>query len=386
MKTKKQTHLILRPQAYSLLAITLLVISFGCHKAPVHPDDLKNFKQVNLVANTPEYQPVTVDPTLLNAFGIAWSPNGIAWVNSVGGHVSELYSAEGAIVRAPVNIPSPTDTIGGLPCGIVFSGGKGFNLSNGTSSFLFTGFDGVLSGWNGASGNNAKRLRASAGNSYTGLAIAASAGHNFIYGANFGAKKIDVWDTAFHRVPMSFRDPQLPDTYSPYNIQTVGDYLFVMYAELSTYDSTAGHGIAGAGKGYVSVFNTDGSFVKRFASKGTLNIPWGVTAAPGSFLENKDMITNAKENAGSSDNNVNHDPGDPVILVGNFGDGRINVYSEDARYLGQLQSHNQTIVIDGLWALSFAPSSATTVDPKRLYFTAGPDHENDGIFGYLIKQ
>jgi uncharacterized protein (TIGR03118 family) len=386
MKTKKQTRFILTPQAYSLLTMALLAISVGCHKPAVHPDDLKNFKQVNLVANKSEYQPVTIDPTLLNGFGIAWSPTGIAWVNSVGGHVSELYSAEGAIVRAPVNIPSPTDSIGGLPCGIVFSGGKGFNLPNGPSSFLFTGFDGVLSGWNGASGNNAQRLKASAGNSYTGLAIGVNAGNNFIYGANFGAKRIDVWDTAFHRIPMVFTDPDLPDTYSPYNIQAVGDYLFVLYAELSTSGSTAGHGIAGAGKGYVSVFKTDGSFVKRFASKGSLNIPWGITQAPGSFLEKNDMTMEAKSNSGINGNDANHDPKDPVILVGNFGDGHINVYSEDARYLGQLQSHNQTIVIDGLWALSFAPSTATGIDPNRLYFTAGPKNESDGIFGYLIKQ
>jgi len=386
MKTKKQTRFILTPQAYSLLTMALLAISVGCHKPAVHPDDLKNFKQVNLVANKSEYQPVTIDPTLLNGFGIAWSPTGIAWVNSVGGHVSELYSAEGAIVRAPVNIPSPTDSIGGLPCGIVFSGGKGFNLPNGPSSFLFTGFDGVLSGWNGASGNNAQRLKASAGNSYTGLAIGVNAGNNFIYGANFGAKRIDVWDTAFHRIPMVFTDPDLPDTYSPYNIQAVGDYLFVLYAELSTSGSTAGHGIAGAGKGYVSVFKTDGSFVKRFASKGSLNIPWGITQAPGSFLEKNDMTMEAKSNSGINSNDANHDPKDPVILVGNFGDGHINVYSEDARYLGQLQSHNQTIVIDGLWALSFAPSTATAIDPNRLYFTAGPKNESDGIFGYLIKQ
>ena len=213
MTNKKQTHFILKP-ANLLLLVTLLTVSFACRKPAVYPDDLKNFKQVNLVANSTEYHPVTIDPTLLNGFGMAWSPNGIAWVNSVGGHVSQLYSAEGAIARTPVNIPSPTDIIGGLPCGIVFSGGKGFNLPNGPSAFLFTGFDGVLSGWNGASGDNAQRLRASAGNSYTGLAIGASAGHNFIYGANFGAKRIDVWDTAFHRIPMAFIDPQLPGIYS----------------------------------------------------------------------------------------------------------------------------------------------------------------------------
>ena len=377
----------------SLLTVALVALSTGCQKPNPDKNILRDFKQINLVANTSEYRPVTIDPTLINAFGIAWSPNGIAWVNSVGGHVSELYSAEGAIVRAPVNIPSPTDSVGGLPCGIVFSGNKGFNLSNGPSLFLFAGFDGVVSGWNPASGNNAKRLIHPPKASYTGLAIAASGGRNLIYGANFGAGKIDVWDTAFKPVKMSFKDPQLPAGYSPYNIQAVGERLFIMYAELSTSGPTAGHGIAGAGKGFVSVFNTDGSFVKRFASRGSLNIPWGITEASASFLEEQDVYSNTQSESGLN-NKTGYDGSnsygypkskDPVILVGNFGDGRINVYSQDGTYLGQLQSHKHTIVIDGLWALSFAPSTATAIDPKRLYFTAGPDNEADGLFGYLIK-
>jgi len=159
-----------------------------------------------------------------------------------------------------------------------------------------------------------------------------------------------------------------------------------------------GHGVAGPGNGIVSVFNTDGTFVRRFASRGTLNIPWGVTMAPGSFLEDQDMGDDGgnnhggyvvKGNSGSINDGKkgNNEQKDSVILVGNFGDGRINVFSEDAHYLGQLQSHKQTIVIDGLWSLSFAPSSSApgTLDPTRLYFTAGPEKESDGIFGYLIK-
>jgi hypothetical protein len=117
--------------------------------------------------------------------------------------------------------------------------------------------------------------------------------------------------------------------------------------------------------------------------------------APGTFLEDQEMGADGGDgnysvrgNIGNVDDSKrgNHDPKDPVILVGNFGDGRINVYTQDGKYLGQLKSHKQTIVIDGLWALSFAPSTATTIDPARLYFTAGPDHEVDGLFGYLIKQ
>ncbi len=395
MNNRKLTRMRRQPFKNLPLIIALATfLFFGCHKSNVNEQDLRDFKQINLVANTEEYHPRTIDPTLINGFGLAWSPGGIAWVNSVGGHVSELYSAEGDTLRR-VNIPSPTDTIGGFPCGIVFSSGKGFNLPNGGSAFLFTGFDGVLSGWNPASGNNALRLRNPVGASYTGLAIGSNAGQNFIYAANFGQKKIDVWDTAFRKVSMSFKDPTLPDEYSPYNIQAVGNWLFVMYAELSTSGPTAGHGVAGAGKGFVSVFNTDGSFVRRFASQGTLNVPWGITMAAGSFLEDRDIASDGdshsssleKNNIGDNGNHGNRNPKDPVILVGNFGDGHINVFSQDGIFLGQLHSHKQPIVIEGLWALSFPPGTASpSIDPGRLYFTAGPDNESDGIFGYLIKQ
>lgn len=376
-----------------VLGVSVIMLGIGCSK-PNDNHDLRNFKQVNLVANLSKYHPVTIDPTLINGFGLAWSPSGTAWVNSVGGHVSELYSGEGAIVRTGINIPSPADTIGGLPCGIVFSGGKGFNLSNGPSVFLFGGFDGVLSGWNPASGNNAKRLKNPPNAVYTGLATATSNGRNLVYGANFGANKIDVWDTAFVPVAMSFKDPTIPAGYAPYNIQAVADKIFVMYARLGA----DGHFVTGNGEGFISSFNTNGTFIKRFASKGTLNVPWGITVAPASFLVNDDLdlseinagthsqISNGEDNNDPREGNNNNQIKDPVILVGNFGDGRINVFSVDGLYLGQLKSHNHPIVIDGLWALSFPPATATAIDPDRLYFTAGPEHETDGLFGYLIKQ
>jgi uncharacterized protein (TIGR03118 family) len=392
MNNKQQMAGRIRSRRNWVLLMALTTFTLGCYKSTVYTNPaLRNFEQVNLVANSSAYHPVTVDPTLLNAFGLAWSPGGVAWVNSVGGHVSELYSGEGAIVRKPVNIPaSPRDSMGGLPTGIVFSGGKGFNLVSGPSVFLFAGFDGVVSGWNAASGNNAEGLKKVGRSNYSGLAIAANHGRNLIYAANFGANRIDVWDTAFSEVIMPFRDPGLPADYSPYNIQAVGEKLFVLYAQLSNTDGAAGH-VAGAGKGFVSIFNTDGSFVKRFASRGALNIPWGITQAPASFLTQHDMQIKVSrpsegepENAGG--NPANTYPNEPVILVGNFGDGRINVYSLNGEYLGQLQSHDQAIVIDGLWALSFAPSAATAIDPARLYFTAGPNSETDGLFGYLLKK
>jgi uncharacterized protein (TIGR03118 family) len=384
-----------------LMTAVVIAFSFGCHKTKIDEKDLRDFNAVVLVANEASYKPkTTVDPALINGFGVAWSPGGTAWVNSVFGNVSELYNSEGVIVRPGVKIPSRTETTGGFPCGIVFSGGMGFNLANGTgATFLFSGFDGVLSGWNG--GDSAVRILAPTGASYTGLAIGASGGQNLIYAANFGQKKIVVWDTQFHLVKLSFIDPTIPEEYSPYNIQAVGNYLFVMYAKLNTVegDPLKGRPVAGAGAGFVSVFNMDGTLVKRFASRGTLNVPWGVTLAPASFLEGQDLYNGGGDGHGgygvasilpSTGNDVGgaqREVKGPVILVGNFGDGHINVFSQEGDYLGQLQSKSrkQPLVIEGLWALTFPPSSAG-IDPGRLYFSAGPDAEADGLFGYLIKQ
>jgi uncharacterized protein (TIGR03118 family) len=375
-----------RPSQSSLLLLTsAFVFAFGCHKPDVDPPQSKRFEQINLVANSAAYQPLTIDPKLINGFGLAWSPSGIAWVNSVGGHVSALYTADGAIARSAVNIPSRTDTINGFPCGIVFSGGQGFNLTNGPSLFLFTSFDGVLSGWNPASGNNATRLRAPEQASYTGLAIGSDGVKNLIFGANFGASKIDVWDTAFSRVAMNFTDPTLPIGYSPYNIQSIDNLIYVVYGKLGA----DGHPVAGTGNGYVSVFNTKGEFLKRFASEGALNIPWGITAASASFLRKRD-IKPANSQSGHAEDNADYGQDEEIkeslILIGNFGDGRINVFSQSGTFLGQLRSAGNVVEIDGLWALSFGPQGVAGIDPNRLYFTAGPKAETDGLFGYLVKK
>jgi len=392
----------LRPTHLLLLITAALALSTSCRKENRHDNnnDLANFGQVILVANKASYNPVLVDSTLQNAWGLTFSSNGIAWVNSQAGGVSELYTGEGARVRAGVHIPSPTDSVGGQPTGVVFSANKGFRLPNNQgSNFLFAGTDGVLSGWNGAAGNNAFRLKNNSATSvYTGLTLAANGSANFIYAANFKTGRIDVWDTTFTLVHMSFRDPGMPMGYAPFNIQAIGSWLFVAYAKVGP----DGDEVHAPGAGFVSIFNTDGSFVKRFASGGTLNAPWGVVQAPAGWVTDStldrhndrifdDHGNGGGDNSGHGNNNGDDDKGhvdndQPTILVGNFGDGRINVFSLDGKFLGQLRSHDHTIVIDGLWALSFAPSTATTIDPNRLYFTAGPADETDGVFGYLIRQ
>lgn len=373
---KKNSHRPGLPVTGTIIVFSSLFILFACRKLEDLNPFLKHFSQVNLVDNNHEYAAANTDPKLINAWGIAFSPNGIAWVNSQGGHVSAVYNKDGGTLRPPVNIPSPGSLNGGNPTGIVFNGSADFVLGHGgPARFLFVGVDGILSGWNQDYGSTAGRLKNNSGTAaYTGLTIAQKDGQNYLYAADFRGGKITVWNKNFGPTAMPFKDPEIPAGYSPFNIQSVGEWLYVTYAKVND----KGEEEKGEGLGYVSIFETNGHFVKRFISKGALNAPWGVAMAPSSFFVGMDQDWQN----GYSKAVTNH----PKILIGNFGNGWINVYDEDGNLLGPLKSRGKPIVIEGLWAISFPPSTATEVDPNRLYFAAGPDDEKDGLFGYIIKQ
>jgi uncharacterized protein (TIGR03118 family) len=334
--------------------------------------ELKDFKQVNLVGNTMDYHPAHVDPTLINAWGLTFSSGGTAWVSSQAGHVSDVYNSEGVTALGPVHIPSPGGPEGGNPTGAVTNANAGdfiipsANAQPATGArFIFAGVDGIISGWNGTRGIHAfMKFNNASTSAYTGLAIASMGGHNVLYAANFRARRIDVWDWNWSPLALSFMDPDLPAGYAPFNIQNVGGKLYVMYAKVGD----DGEEDAAPGNGYVDIYNTDGTLWKRFISRGQLNAPWGVAMAPAGFFS--DEVDGDAQN---------------VILVGNFGDGRINAFrSSDGKFLGQLRAHGNPIIIEGLWAISFPPSTSP-IDPHRLYFAAGPDDETQGLFGYIIK-
>ena len=379
------------PVAATVVACALL--AGACRKGNFNPNDLRNFNEVVLVANKAMYNPGLVDTTLQNAWGLTWAPSGIAWVNANGDSISEVYTGDGAILRPPVNIPSASGGTGGVPSGNAFVGGSGFTLADGLGAlFVFVSEDGAVSGWNQGDGNNAQLVKdMSATAIYKGVALDSFGGNNYLYAANFMTGNVDVFNTKFNLVSMPFHDPDLPANYVPFNIKAIGAWLFINYAERSPGSHDEMHG---QGLGLVDVFNPDGTFVRRFASHGSLNAPWGIAWAPQGWLSTEDMTTNEKgmgdngsgDGDGSDDGKGKHSISTPVVLIGNFGDGRINVFSPDGLFLGQMRSHNKVISIDGLWALSFPPATATSIDQKRLYFTAGPADEADGIFGYLIKQ
>jgi uncharacterized protein (TIGR03118 family) len=332
-----------------------------------------HFTEVNLVADVSEYHPLRIDPTLINAWGIAFAPTGVAWVNSQAGHVSEVFDAEGnPLAIDPVQIPNPVSMTGGNPTGIVFNGTSDFVISGGPARFIFVGVDGVISAWNPTLGKQAARVQTVSSAAFTGLTMGTLNGMNLLYAADFRSRIIRVWDGSWNPVSMSFTDPMLPSGYAPYNIQSIANYLFVAYAKVASN----GRSEAGLGEGLVSIFRLDGTFVRRLATGGTLNAPWGLTAAPASFIKNEDEGDHKKDpNELAKEGNV--------ILVGNFGDGRINAYSLSGKFLGQLRgTKGQALTIEGLWALKFPPASSS-IDPTRLYFSAGPDEETHGVFGYI---
>src|SRR5262249_56395288 len=123
---------------------------------------------------------------------------------------------------------------------------------------------------------------------------------------NFHAGPIDVSGANFHEVTSlpagAFADPDLPGGYAPFNVQVLGGKLYVTYAR---QDAAAHDDAAGPHRGFVDVFNLDGSpglpdGAVRLVSRGPLDSPWGLAIAPEGF-------------AGISD------PGNgPVLLVGNF--------------------------------------------------------------------
>jgi uncharacterized protein (TIGR03118 family) len=328
------------------------------------PQSLKDFTQVNLIGDEDEYNPARIDPLLVNAWGMSFSPGGVVWVSAEATGKSFVVNKDGGQILPPVSIPSPTDTVGGHPTGQVFNSSTSFRLPNGNPArFIFAGDDGVLSGWNG--GTSAKRMvNNSATASYLGLALASNAGKNYLYAANFKQNGgIDVFDSTWTQVSISLTDPNLPADYAPFNIQAIDNMLFVMYAKIGDDGDEVVH----PGNGIVDIYNPDGSFVKRFVSHGQLNAPWGIAKAPPTFYGSQ---------FGSIPN---------TYLVGNFGDGHINAYDAEGTFLGQLRGHGTPIEIEGLWGIAFAPATAPADQRNRLYFAAGVEDEQHGLFGYIIK-
>lgn len=304
------------------------------------------------------------DPDLVNAWGLAFGPSTPAWVANNHSNNSTLY-AGGAGMTPVSKVPLTVAIPGGSPTGTVFNGSSSFMIGSGMNSapatFIFDSEAGRITAWNLMlpNANKAQTVAKVKGAIFKGLAIAKTKGGPRIYATDFHKGRVDVWDGSFARVHSkgAFTDPKLPNRYAPFGIQTVKGKVFVTYAK---QDKNAEDDSSGPHRGFVDVYTTRGKLVRRFASHGPLDSPWGIALAPRGF-----------------------GPASRDLLVGNFGNGAINAYdAKTGKLVGGLESTSgKKLKIDGLWALRFGNGVIGT--RKTLLFTAGPNDEAHGLFGEL---
>ena len=341
--------------------------------------DEPEFDQVNLVSDQPGHAKFT-DPNLVNPWGIARSadptPPSEWWVANNHSDTSTLYLGDGTALSLIVSVP-------GSPTGQVAYGGDKFIVSDmhghtGPARFIFAAEDGTVSAWSPGVPPPPPSKQAfvmydgsDEGDVYKGLAIATDhKGRTRLYATDFHNARVVVLDDAFNEVELgkhAFRDGDrrdpIPCGYAPFGIAAFGERLFVTYAK---QDADAMDDDPGPGHGFIDEYRLDGDFVRRVASRGALNSPWGLAMGPRSFGRFE---------------------GD--LLVGNFGDGRIHGFQQDwwGRFFfdGTLRGEKgRPIVIDGLWSL-MPGNDGQAGSSKDLYFTAGPDGENHGLFGFLRR-
>jgi uncharacterized protein (TIGR03118 family) len=341
--------------AASALALT------GASAAHADGHHANVYKKRNLVSDLDGVARIT-DPNLVNPWGLTFGPTTPAWVADNGADVTTLYSG-GVRKSIPVIVPLVVGIPGGAPTGAVFNPTNGFEVNGAPARFIFDSEAGTITAWNpGTPGGQAVTKATTPGAIYKGLTMASKGNAPMLYAANFHAGKIDVFNDAFAPVtlPGGFVDPNLPAGFAPFNVQEIAGRLVVAYAK---QDPKAEDEVAGAGLGYVDVFDTSGHLIRRLVSQGKLDAPWGLALAPRHFGQFS---------------------GD--LLVGNFGDGAINAYDpRTGAFEGSLMNKDgNQIKIDGLWALRFGNGVIGT--PTSLLFTAGIGDEAHGLFGEIVAR
>jgi len=330
-----------------------LALAFGIALVAL-PAFAAGYKISPLVADQPGIAPNT-DPNLVNPWGLAQvTDSAPVWVSDNGTGKSTFYDRTSGVLQFPVvTIPD------GVPTGIVaVPNGIDFELTEGATSgrayFLFDSESGVISGWAPSVDTNNALIGyngSDQGSVYKGLAL--DTVHKHLLAADFTNNQVQIFDTTFTPIG-SFTDPDLPKNFAPFNVAVLNGNVYVAFAKREKH---GGDEIDGKGLGYIDVFDTNGVLQTQLIAKGLLNAPWGMAIAPSNF--------------GTFAND---------LLVGNFGDGKINVYDPaNGTFIGTVSNkRGKPLKIDGLWALDPGPGKTTVT------FSAGTDGETHGLLG-LIK-
>jgi uncharacterized protein (TIGR03118 family) len=317
------------------------------------------------------------DVNLVNAWGLVAGPTTPWWIADNGSGKTTLFNVATNAIQAEFTVPGAGGAQGN-PTGVVFNGGTGFVVGNGVGApsaarFIFASEDGTLSAFKGAPiVTVVPNAQAPAHDAiYKGLAIDSATAGTKLYATDFHNGKVDIFDSSFHAVTIAgaFTDPSLPAGFAPFGIQNINGTIYVTYA---LQDEDKEDDVAGPGNGYVDAYDTSGNLIRRVASAGELNSPWGLALAPDNF---------------------GRFSGD--LLVGNFGDGRIHAFDPaqltsagEFEAVGLLHSAaGRPVKIDGLWALQFGhgtTASSANGLTTTLFFTAGPADEAEGLFGTLV--
>ena len=349
-------------------ALAIALAGAGLLAFQAAPAQAQEFNITNLVSDG-AVPAATIDPSLVNPWGISYGPTSPFWVADNGTGLSTLYNGAGAKIALTVTVPPPMgQSFTSSPTGTVFNGSPtNFLVSSGgvtgAAAFLFDTEDGTISGWSpSVNATNAilavDNSNGGAGAVYKGLAIATTGGNTFLYASNFRAGDVEMYNSSFGLVK-TFTDPTVAAGYAPFNVQELNNTLYVTFA---LQDAAKHDDVAGAGHGYVDAFSLDGTFESRITSLGgPINSPWGLDIAPSSF------------GALAGD-----------LLVGNFGDGTISVFNPltDA-YEGKLLGNNGQPIVEGdLWAL-INGNGGSGGSVNDVYFTSGIANEADGLFGSI---
>jgi uncharacterized protein (TIGR03118 family) len=324
----------------------------------------QHYQQTNLVSDIPGLA-VTTDPNLVNPWGLTRSSTSPWWVSDNGTGVSTLYNGSGQIVPLVVTIPPPPGgTPPSAPTGTVFNGSSDFTIApERPALFIFVTEDGTISGWNPmVNPTNAILVVNNSGSAiYKGVTIAQREGANLLYTANFFGGSVNVFDTNFAPVNLgagAFTDPSLPEGFAPFNVQNIDGKIYVAFAK---QDEEKKDEVAGPGLGFVDAFDPSGNLLMGLKSGHWMNAPWGITLAPSDFGKLSDRL-----------------------LVGQFGSGQLATFDPDSgNFHGLLRGlHGQPLTIEGLWALGFGNGGAAG-PTNTLFFTAGIDDEEHGLFGTI---
>lgn len=340
------------------------------------------YTQTNLVSDQPGVA-ICTDPNLVNAWGLSVGATSPWWISDNGISTTSLYNITTLLASPPCPAIFVSFTVLGQPTGQVRNNGTGFLLPNaanvpGVATFILASENGVISGNRGGSTMVVGFDNSASGAVYKGLAIAllnSTAPSDRIYATDFHNNKVDIYTGSpcpplpcyFTPVVIAgaFTDPNIPAGFAPFGIQNINGVIYVTYA---MQDAVAHDDVPGNGNGYVDAYDTNGTLLRRVASKGQLNSPWGMAMAPPNF--------------GMFSNN---------LLVGDFGDGKINAFDPgesegrgEYKKRGQLHSADgPPLVINGLWGLAFGTGSPASGPMNTLFFAAGPDGEAHGLFGML---